>query len=155
MVRVTRWNPFRDMVEMQRQMDRMFDDVNRAVGEGNWSSVGKWLALDVFDNGETYSVAADLPGLNPDDIEITLHENTLTIAGELVQPELPEGTRRVLNERHYGAFRRSISLPDAVDADNVDANYENGILMLTLPKSEASKPRQISVKPGKLLASDN
>jgi HSP20 family protein len=155
MTRITRWNPFREMVEMQRQMDRIFEDVGRAVGDGEWSAVGKWLALDVHDNGEAYTVQADLPGMNPDDIDITLHENTLTISGEFMQPEAPEGTQNVLNERRYGSFRRSITLPNAIDADNVEANYEDGVLQLTIPKSEAAKPRQISVKPGKMLESSN
>ena len=69
---ITRWNPFREMVEMQRTMDRILDEANRAVGsEGsNWSAIGKWVALDVLDNGEVYTIHADVSGINPDDINL-------------------------------------------------------------------------------------
>src|SRR5688572_16724648 len=154
---MTRWNPFREMVEMQRTMDRMFDEVNRAVGSNgsDWSSVGKWLSLDVHDNGESFVIQADVPGMNPENIDVTVHENTLTISGEYTQPEAPEGTKRILNERRFGAFRRSITLPNAVDMDKAEANYDNGVLTLTLPRSETSKPRQISVKHQNLLQHHN
>jgi HSP20 family protein len=154
---MTRWNPFREMVEMQRTMDRMFDEVNRAVGSNgsDWSSVGKWLSLDVHDNGEAFVIEADVPGMNPENIDVTVHENTLTISGEYAQPEAPEGTKRILNERRFGAFRRSITLPNAVDMDKAEANYDNGVLTLTLPRSENSKPRQISVKHQNLLQHQN
>lgn len=142
---VTRWNPFREMVDMQRQLDRVFDEMNRGLGDGEWMQSGNWLALDVHENGDVYIVEADLPGINIDDIDITLHENTLTITAELTREELAEGNRRLLSERRYGRFQRSIRLDDTIDADNVEANYNNGVLMLTLPKSEASKPRQITV----------
>jgi HSP20 family protein len=151
---MTRWNPFREMVEMQRTMDRMFDEVNRAVGSNNgeqWSTVGKWLALDVHENNDNYVIEADVPGLNPDDIEVTVHDNTLTISGEIQQPQEQDGNRRILNERRYGAFRRSITLPNSVDVDKANANYHDGVLTLTLPKSEAAKPRQISVKNNTML----
>ena len=142
---VTRWNPFREMVDMQRQLDWVFDEMNRGLGDGEWMQSGNWLALDVHENGDVYIVEADLPGINIDDIDITLHENTLTITAELTREELAEGNRRLLSERRYGRFQRSIRLDDTIDADNVEANYNNGVLMLTLPKSEASKPRQITV----------
>ena len=154
---MTRWNPFREMVEMQRTMDRMFDEVNRAVGStgSDWSSVGKWLSLDVHDNGESFVIQADVPGIHPDNIDVMIHENTLIISGEYNQPEAPEGTKRILNERRFGAFRRSITLPNAVDMDKAEASYDNGVLTLTLPRSENSKPRQISVKHQNLLQHQN
>ena len=155
---MARWNPFREMIEMQRTMDRMFDEVNRAVGgtgSSDWSSVGRWLTLDVNDKGDSYVVEADIPGINPDDIEVTMHQNTLTISGETKQVEAPEGTKNVLNERRYGAFRRSITLPSGINVDKAEAQYNNGVLTLTLPKSEESKPRQISVKNAHLLQHRN
>lgn len=155
MARIIRWSPFREMVDMQRRMDRLFEEVTNNYEGNEWTEAGNWLALDVHDNGESYFVEADLPGFNADDIDITLHDHTLTISGEMSRSEPQEGENRILAERRYGLFRRSVRLPDAVDADAVEANYENGVLKLTLPKSEAAKPRQITVKNAPLLTNEN
>lgn len=155
MTRIYRWNPFREMVEMQNSLNRMFNEVNRSFGENEWAAAGNWLGVDVIEDPDNYIVTANLPGMLPEDIDITMHEHTLTIRAEVTAPELPEGTRRLLNERRYGQFRRSITLPEAVDADNVEANFHNGVLTLSIPKSEVAKPRQISVKNPTMLASEN
>lgn len=145
MSNITRWNPFREMVDMQRQLDRVFDEMNRGIGNSEWTQGGNWLALDVHENEDGYIVETDLPGINIDDINITLHENTLTISAEINREETQDSDRRLLSERRYGRFQRSIRLGNTIDADNVDATYENGVLTLMLPKSEASKPRQIAI----------
>lgn len=155
MTRIVRWNPIREIVDMQRQLDRVFDDVNRNFVDNDWTERGNWLALDVHENEDNYFVETDLPGINPDDIDVTLHENTLTITAEVHRAEDKDGEHRIVSERRYGRFQRSIRLPDAVDADNVEANFDNGVLTLTLAKSEASKPRQISVKNRKMLTTEN
>jgi len=155
MTRIYRWNPFREMVEMQKSLDRMFGEVNRSFGESEWSAAGNWLAVDVIENNDAYILTADLPGVVSDDINITLHENVLTISGEIHTEEVEEGTRSLLNERRYGVFRRSITLPNTINGDNVEASFDNGVLTLTLPKSEASKPRQIAVKSHPVLTSEN
>ncbi len=155
MARIVRWNPVREIVDMQRQLDRVFDEMNRNFSDNDWTESGNWLALDVHENDDNYIVETDLPGINPDDINITLHENTLTISAESIREDVQEGERRIVSERRYGRFQRSIRLPDAVDADNVEANYDNGVLSLTLAKSEASKPRQISVNNAKMLTTEN
>ena len=144
MARIVRWNPFDEMVAMQRQMDRLFEDATR-------NEAGNRVALDVHENEDVYTVIAELAGLTADDIDITLHDNVLTITGEIEREEIAEGERRLLAERRYGLFRRSIQLNDHIDADNVEATYDNGLLTLTLPKSEASKPRQIAAKTGAML----
>lgn len=154
MARIIRWNPIREMAAMQNMMDRVFDEALRTTSN-EWAAAGNWLALDLVDRGDGYVLEADVPGLTPDDIEITLHDNVLTISGELKQQTLPEGTRRILSERTFGRFRRSITLPETIDADRVEAAYAGGVLRLTLPRSEAAKPRQISVKPGKHLQDVN
>lgn len=155
MARIVRWSPFREMVDMQRRMDRLFEEMTGNLESNEWTEAGNWLALDVHDNGESYLVEADLPGFNADDIDITLHDHTLTISGEIKKEDVQEGERRILSERRYGLFRRSVRLPDAVDAENVEATYDNGVLKLALPKSEAAKPRQISVKNTPLLSNEN
>lgn len=151
--RIVRWNPVREMVAMQSAMDRMFDEVTRNFGD--LPTVGNTLPLDVHENDAHYTIAANLPGLTADDIEITLHENTLTISGEFVRQEAPEGTREWLSERVFGKFSRTLTLPNAVDADAVEATYDNGVLTLTLPKAESARPRQIAVNSKGLLNNPN
>jgi HSP20 family protein len=126
---ITRWNPIREMAAMQNAIDRMF--------ENTWSSAqntltSNTLALDIHETDNTYSVVATLPGLTADDIAISMHDGTLTIAAELPQPEVAEGTRVLLQERPYGKFSRSVTLPRLVDVDSIQADYENGILYRTL-----------------------
>ncbi len=143
--RIVRWNPVREMAAMQSAMDRMFDEFGRGLPslEGNGTN---WLALDVNENENAYVVETDIPGVNPDDINITLQDNVLTISAETQRSETTENERRVITERSYGKFSRSVTLPNTIDAEAVEADYNNGVLRLTLPKSEAAKPRQISVK---------
>jgi len=155
MTRIVRWNPVREIVDMQRQLDHVFNEVNRNFSDNDWTERGNWLALDVHENDDNYIVKTDLPGINPDDIDITLHENTLTITAESNREDVQQGEHRIVSERRYGRFQRSIRLPNSVDADKVEANYDNGVLMLTLAKSEASKPRQISVNNAKMLTTEN
>lgn len=152
MSNVIRWNPFREIAEMQRQLDRVFDD--------RWSNFeprlgGNWLALDLTETDGDYKVVADMPGLTANDIHINLHDGILNISGEVKREETKESDRQVLQERVYGKFSRSVQLPMPVDAEKVSANYDNGILILTLPKAESAKPRQIQVKSQNLLSDKN
>lgn len=155
MARIVRWNPFNEIVDMQRQLDRAFNDMNRRFTDNEWTTNNNTLALDVTETDDTYLVEANLPGIDTNDIDITLHENVLTISAEINHAEAQEGSRTLLNERFYGRFERSIRLPKAVDADKVNADYDRGVLTLTLEKSEASKPRQIAVNSGHLLSNEN
>ena len=148
MSNVTRWNPFREIAEMQRQLDRVFDE----VWNGTESSYeANWMPVDVTETEGSYTVVADLPGLNPDDINVNFHDGVLTISGEIHQNTANEDDRILVRERTYGKFSRRINLPMSVDADNITAAYDNGVLTLELPKAESAKPRQIQVKQNKLL----
>lgn len=155
MSRIVRWNPFNEIVDMQRQLDRAFNDMNRRMTDNEWTTSSNALALDVTETDEHYQVEANLPGINAEDIDITLHENVLTITAEINRTEQQEGSRALLNERYYGRFERSIRLPKSVDGDKVEANYQDGVLMLTLEKSEASRPRQIAVNNNRVLTTEN
>ena len=104
------------------------------------------LALDVSENGEGYSVTASVPGINPDDVEITLEDNVLNIKGETMAVEAAEGEKFHVRERRYGRFNRSIRFPAAVNGDEVNATYENGILTLSIPKAEEVKPKRITIQ---------
>ena len=144
---IVRWNPFREMANMQSAMDRIFDDAWR----GNWPSSTSWAgfdspALDIHETDTAYEVSVPLPGVNPDDINVRMQNGTLTISGELPQPKVEDNRKVVVQERYYGKFSRSVSLPQIVDTTKVEATYENGVLNLTLPKLPEAQPKQISIK---------
>jgi HSP20 family protein len=144
--RITRWNPLRDMATMQTALDRIFEDTVRSMNDaGNLVNSGHWLALDVFEQNDVYIVKADVPGLLPEDIEVTVQKRTLTISGEVARDDLPDDTRELLRERVQGRFSRSITLPEHIDIDHVEATCQDGVLTLTLPKADDAKPRQITV----------
>jgi len=146
-ISIRRTNPLREMAAMQNAMDRMFEDTWRNVND----SVSNPLALDIHENSDGYTLLANVPGVNPDNIEITMHEGALTIGTEIAQPETQEGTRIHTQERPYGQFSRTLRLPRAVDANAIEADYENGVLQLWLPKSADAQPRQIPVRVGNTL----
>ena len=154
MASVVRWNPVRDMAAMQSALDRMFEE--------NWRTVrptpaGNVLALDVYETPTAYSVYTVLPGVNPDDISVSLHDDVLTISGEIPQPahSEDENSRVLLAERHYGKFSRSIRLSQPIDADHIEAAYDNGVLALTLPIAPEAQPKLIPVKVNGAQASKN
>ena len=147
MASLVRWNPMREMMGLRNEMNRLFD---QAFDEGSltqWQPSLSWgLAVDVSENDDAFIVTASVPGINPDDLDITITNNVLTIKGEYKADETIEEENYHIRERRFGSFGRSISLPVSVDADGVDANYENGVLTLTVPKAEEVKPRRIAVK---------
>jgi len=142
---LTRWDPFRDMLSMRQAMDRLFD---RAL-EPSWSESAVWnLALDVVENKDEFLVKASLPGINPDDLEITFTDNVLTIKGETKEDKDIQEEQYHLRERRQGIFSRSISLPNRVKADAIEASYDAGVLTLKLPKVEEVKPKRIAINIG-------
>src|SRR5205807_9988386 len=103
-------------------------------------------ALDLYDNKENFLVKAEVPGMKKEDIEISLHDGVLTVSGERREEKKHEGADIHRSERFVGRFQRTLTLPSDVDADKVKASYQDGILTVTLPKSEAAKPKQIQIK---------
>ncbi|MFW5748630.1 MAG: Hsp20/alpha crystallin family protein [Chloroflexota bacterium] len=143
---IIRWNPVREMAAMQSAMDRLFDETWRSARTGNGGSA---LAVDVHETDSTYTVVANLPGVNPDAISVSLHDGVLTIAAEIARAERDENARVLVQERSYGKFSRSLNLPQPVDSDKVEASYDDGVLTLALPKVPEVQPRQIPVKVGR------
>jgi HSP20 family protein len=141
MTTVVRWNPAREVAAMQNTLDRLFEDNRRAFRSSNTGS----LALDVHETDQAYQVHAVIPGITAEAINISLHDGVLTISGEVPQFSL-ENSRALLLERSFGKFQRSIRLPQPVDSSAVEANLENGVLTLTLPKTPEAQPRVIPVK---------
>ena len=143
---LTRWDPFREMLNMRDAMDRFFEgSLTNQPGSGDLFDWG--VPLDVIEKQDEYLVKASVPGIKPDDLDITYQGNTLTIQGETKEEENREENRYHLQERRFGRFSRSITLPD-VKADKIEANYNDGVLTLHLPKSEEVKPKRIQIQSG-------
>jgi HSP20 family protein len=134
------------MMSLRNAMDRLVENAFVSQPEG-WEQTEWGLALDVVENEDEYLVKASVPGIKPDDLEISFVNNTLTIQGE-IKPEEREENRYHLRERRWGRFTRSIQLPANVNGDQIQANYDAGVLTLHLPKVEEAKPRRISIKSG-------
>ena len=144
---LSRRDPFREMFTLRNAMDRMFD--NFLMGPEEWTQQAGWgFPLDVSENEDEFLVKASLPGVKPDDLEITYNNNTLTIKGEVKAEEEREGDHYHLHERRYGTFSRSITLPTSVDPDKIKANYDSGILTLHIPKAEEARPKRIQIQSG-------
>jgi HSP20 family protein len=140
---ITRRNPFRDMLDMRDMMDRMLerDFFGSSMFRSEWD-----LPLDVAEKTDEFVVKASIPGIKPDDLEITYNNNVLTIKGEVKGEKEEKDTRYHLQERWSGSFSRSISLPGGIKADDIQASYQSGVLTLHLPKKEEIKPKRISIK---------
>ena len=143
MTTVVRWNPIREPVSLNNVVERWIDEVRNNTQMNTRSSIH--LALDVYETDDSYTIVTALSGVNPDGLNISLHDNVLNISGEVHEPEVDDNTRIHLQERHFGTFNRSLKLANVVDVDAVNANFENGILTLTLPKVPEAQPRAIPV----------
>jgi HSP20 family protein len=140
---IIRWDPFREMSTVQNRFDRLFDSVWGGRQEA-------WLpAVDVFDTKDAVVLKAELAGMDPDDIQIEVEDNVLTIKGERRFEEKVDEERYYRVERRFGSFQRSLALPQGVKADGIDAAYEDGILEVRVPKAEEEKPKKIEVKAAK------
>ncbi len=148
MANLTRWNPLREMAAMQSAMDRFFEENWRPFFEEGRLGLHA-LSLDMHEDGNNYVVTTEMPGVKPENIQVRVEHDMLSIEGEIPEEVIEkEGERVIMKERRYGKFSRRIRLPQTVDADKVDAAYQDGVLRLTLPKSEAAQPKRIPVKTG-------
>src|SRR5437588_1587539 len=141
---IERWEPFREAVSLRDAMNTLLQESFVRPGAGSSNGLGT-LPLDVSETEDAFVVKASLPGIKPEDVQITVHGDTLTIRGESKAEEEKKGEHWHLRERRFGAFQRSVSLATPVNSDKAQAQYEHGVLTLTLPKSEAAKPRQIKI----------
>jgi len=145
-----RWNPRREVWDPFTGLAELHDEVNRLFGASLRRPVGFDAvfspAIDVALEKDNVIVTADLPGLTKDDIAVSLQDNYLTIRGEKKQETEKKDANYFLSERVYGSFMRAIELPVAVDAKKIEARFKDGVLQVTLPKTEDAKPKQIDVK---------
>jgi HSP20 family protein len=149
MSNLIRWSPVRELSNMQRAMDRMFEETWRPFFEDREFGGLNNLALDIDENDQNYLVTTEMPGVNAENIQVKLDGDYLLIEAETPeQVTEKEGTRSLMKERRYGRFSRRVRLPQAVNSDKIEATYKDGVLSLTLPKREAAQPKTIPVKIG-------
>jgi len=147
---LTRWDPFREMYNLRKTVDRLFE-TSLSDLESTSEPMAWGLPLDVVEHDDNFVVRASVPGIDPDDLEITFTDNVLTIKGTSQLEEETEKAHYHLRERRYGSFSRSITLGTKIKGDNIDARYNNGVLELTLPKAEEVKAKRIEIKHPKMI----
>ncbi len=140
---IMRWDPFRELLSMQREMDRLVRRIGSGgVSEGSLSPVAWIPRLDVKTEGDDMVVYAELPGLDRDGIDVSVTDGTLTIKGERRAESEEEQEGWLVRERSYGAFERTLALPEGIDAEAIRADYKDGVLEVHIPKAvEALQPK--------------
>ncbi len=142
---LVRWDPFRDLTALQNEVNRLF---TRATG-GDVAERQSWTpAIDVVETDNAIELKAELAGMKPEDINIEVQDNVLTVSGERRFEEEVKEDKFYRIERRYGSFSRSLALPPTVDETKVEANYENGVLHIKVHKAEIVKPKKITVSIG-------
>jgi len=146
---LVRWEPVRELNTIQGEINRLFNsffDTPVSAGEGGGR---RWLpAMDLVEAGDHYVLRADLPGLSEEDVKIEVEDDVLTVSGErkAEHEQRGEGYHRL--ERSYGSFSRSLTLPDGVDPEAVQASFDRGVLEVRIPKPEERKPRRVAISVG-------
>ena len=146
---ITRWDPFREFVTLQDRMNRLFRDPRGPAGQDEALTTTAFAPpVDVYEDEHNVTLKIEVPGIDEKDIDVRIENNTLTVHGErkFEKDEKEENYRRV--ERQYGSFTRTFSLPNTVNHDNVQADYDKGVLKIKLAKKAEAKPKQIKVNVG-------
>ncbi|MDH7486995.1 MAG: Hsp20/alpha crystallin family protein [Anaerolineae bacterium] len=144
---LVRWEPMRDLVSLREAMDRLFEE-SFVQPWGRWFGAAEegFLPVDVYETKDAVVVEASVPGVKPEDVDVSITGDTLTIKGETKSEKKVERENYIRQERRYGSFCRAVTLPEGLDRDKAEANFENGVLTITFPKSEEVKPKSIKVK---------
>jgi HSP20 family protein len=143
---IVRWEPLRELNSLQSEMNRLFNTVFEPPSGASGNVLRRWMpAMDLVESGDQFVLRADLPGMSEEDVNIEFEDGTLTVSGErkAEHEERDEGFHRV--ERSFGAFSRSLTLPQGIDADAVTASFDRGVLEIRVPKPEQRKPRRIAI----------
>jgi HSP20 family protein len=144
-----RWEPVRDLGTIQNAMNRRFYSLFDTPTPANGNTFRRWIpAMDLVETESDYVLKADLPGLSESDVNIEVDDNVLTVSGERKAEHTDRKAGYYRVERSYGSFRRSLSLPEGVDADAVMATFENGVLEVTVPKPAHQAPRKVQITVG-------
>ncbi|MBM3295042.1 MAG: Hsp20/alpha crystallin family protein [Candidatus Aminicenantes bacterium] len=143
---IIRWDPFRDMVTLRERMNRMFEDVFSGRTDDKEITASTWApAVDIYETENDLVLSAEIPGLQEKDVEIKVEDNTLTLKGErrLEKETKEENYHRI--ERSYGSFYRAFTIPNSVDSERIQAEHENGVLRIVMPKRQELKPRTVKI----------
>jgi len=147
---LVRWEPVRELTSLQSEMNRLFNTFfDTPTAPGNGGTGRRWVpAMDLVETDDHFVLRADLPGMTEDDIAIELEDNVLTVSGERKSEheERKEGYVRV--ERAFGSFRRTLTLPEGIDAEAIGASFDKGVLEVRIPKPEERKPRRVAISVG-------
>jgi HSP20 family protein len=147
MTHLVRWEPFRDLISLREAMDRLFEESFVQPRAGWLAPAGaKALAVDMYETDDTIIVKSAIPGVKPEDLDISITSDTLTIKGETKAEEEIKEENIIRRECRYGSFCRTLIIPMPIVADRAEAEFEHGVLTLTLPKAEEVKPKAIKVK---------
>lgn len=144
MATLSRWEPVRELASLQDEVERLFRQV--FGGEGAVTSAGAFSpALDIEERDDAFVLHVELPGVSPDEVEVSLEDDVLVISGErrFYDEKSSDNFRRV--ERRFGRFYRAVRLPERIDADRVTATYKDGVLTVTVPKAPEARPRRVKV----------
>lgn len=146
---LVRYDPWRNLTDLQNEMNRLFANRLQEPDEANSVLAGEWIPpVDVREDSEQYVIDADVPGVDPNNVDVSLEGDTLTVRGERSQErevgEASAGLKR--SERIYGTFIRTFHLPESADADQVKARYNHGVLQITIPKADRAKAKKIKVQ---------
>lgn len=142
----TTYNPWRGLMDLQRQLDRVFDRTFSEARADRWDDeTVLHPAVDLEETDSHYVMSVDLPGVSKKDIQIEVKDNQVHISAERKNEKKASG----YSERYFGKFQRILSIPDGIDADKIEAQYQDGVLSLAVPKAESAKPRQIKITEGK------
>jgi HSP20 family protein len=142
-----RWEPFRELRQMQENMDRMWRSFSPGGGEGG--DVENWaIPLDVVQQGDNIIVRASVPGVNPEDIDVSIENDVLTIKGQTREEREHQEGNYLMRERRAGSFYRALRLPDTLDSDQAQCHYEDGVLSITFPRLESKRARRLQISSG-------
>ena len=146
---IVRWEPFRELATLQNEVNRLFNSAFDAPTPSNGGAARRWMpAMDLVETGDHFVLRADLPGMGEDDVKIEFEDGTLTVSGERKSEHESKGEGYHRVERAFGAFSRSLTLPQGVDPEAVSASFDRGVLEVHIPKPEERKPRRISIGVG-------
>jgi len=146
-----RWEPVRELHTMQNEMNRLFNTFfdSPTPNGGGQTVARRWIpAMDVVETEEHFVLRADLPGLSESDVNIEVEDNVLTVSGERKSEHEQRGEGYYRVERSFGSFSRSLTLPEGINADSIQAKFENGVLEVRIPKPEQPKPRKVQISLG-------
>lgn len=147
MMNLVKWNPWKEMSVLQNRMNSLFNEpFFRSGREEDELSMGAWYpAVDMFENDDKIVIKAELPGMKKNDFSVDVKDRVLTLSGERNYDNEVKEENYYRRERTYGKFKRAFNLPADVDADNIKAEFKDGVLKVEIPKPEAQKPKQITV----------